>query len=169
MIIHWRQRWDRIQAAQNFLTTSVIDEYLSAPAAGPTKIVLTTLAGREIEFFSGEVLAVEEQLTEVRSPVYAGVRSRVYIEDHRFAIRDSAANVITTVQAVDPFTATIVVTTFEGRQITILAASIAAVHELLADVRSPVYTGDRSRLFLELHVIDVRLTAAALIALIEAA
>ncbi len=134
-----------------------------------TTVVLTMIEGRQLDIFPGDTMAVEEQLTDVRSAVYTGVRSQIYVKHQRFIVRDTAANVITLVQAIDPFTATIVVTTTAGRQITILAANIAAIHELLQDVRSPVYTGVRSRLFLELHVIDVRLTAAALKTLIEAA
>ena len=138
-------------------------------AAPVTTIVLTTLEGRQLDIFAAEVLAVEEQLTETGSPIYTGVRSKVYIEDHSYIVRATAAAVITLVQALDPFTATIVVTTVAGRQATILAAPIAAVEERITDLRSPIYAGVRSRLYLEEQIIDVRLTSAALKALIDAA
>ena len=38
MIIHWRQRWDRAQAAQNYLATWVQREYFAAPTSIGTSI-----------------------------------------------------------------------------------------------------------------------------------
>ena len=136
---------------------------------GMQLIVLVGLGGKQLTIFPGQTIAVEEQLTEVNSPTYRDVRSKLYIEHQSFVLRADAVTVIGEVQTIDPFTATIVVTTTEGREITALAADIAAVQELIPEPRSPIYQGDRSRMFFGVHAIDVRLTADALITLIEAA
>ena len=44
MIIHWRQRWNRAQAAQNFLSTWVIVEYLAGTAPALTAIPAPIIA-----------------------------------------------------------------------------------------------------------------------------
>ena len=62
----------------------------------------------------------------------------------------------------------IAVTTVEGRLITIRANDIVAVEELIPDVRSAIYTGVRSRIYWNDVAVTVRLSAAAVLALIDA-
>ncbi len=128
-----------------------------------------TLAGREITFSLGEVIAVEEQLTEVRSSVYDGVRSRIYLEHQQIVVRETKTAVIAALLAAgDTFaTTTITVDTVPGREIEMKALEVEAVEGQLTDVRSPVYKDVRSNIFLSGHIIEVRETAAAVLTLIE--
>lgn len=132
-------------------------------------IITTTLPGREIEARSTSIQAVEEQLTVVKDAVYTGVRSKIFLENHQIVLRATKAAVITLIQAVEAWASTIIMTTIEGREHEARAARIAAVEEMLADIRSAVYTGVRSRTYLEAHLVEVRLTASAVVTLIDAA
>jgi hypothetical protein len=75
--------------------------------------------------------------------------------------------IVALLAAGDTFTTTITVDTVPGREIEMKAAEVEAVEAQLVDVRSPIYTGVRSNIFLADHVIEVRETAAAVLTLIE--
>jgi hypothetical protein len=69
-----------------------------AQAIAP-RIDLTTLEGRLVSFRTPDIIAVEEQLEDVRSPVYTGVRSKVYTSDQSWVVRESAAVVLAAIDA----------------------------------------------------------------------
>jgi hypothetical protein len=129
----------------------------------------TTRAGREITFFTAEILAVEEGLIELRDTVYQGVRSTIFLDDHAIVVRSTKADVITAIKTVEAWASTIVVTTVRGREHEARAAEIEAVEEQITDTDSPIYQGVRSRMFLASHLVVVRSTADAVLALIDAA
>lgn len=130
----------------------------------------TTLEGRSATIRVDDVSAVQEELTDIASPVYQGVRCRIFLADRDVVVRNDKATVIATIVGLGThFDETITLDTYEGREIEIRAADVFLTHEGIADPQDPVYQGDRSTVFFrELHTRVVRSTEAAVQAAIAA-
>jgi hypothetical protein len=133
------------------------------------EITETTLEGRGITLRLEDIQAVAEELTDVRSEIYDGDRCRIYTGDLDVVVRNTKAAVVASITALGGFVETIVLTTYLGREVEIRAEKVFGVSEGIADIRDPIYTGIRSFVqFGQIHMIQVRTNAAAVLALIAA-
>ena len=73
---------------------------VSAVAVGVAgQVALVTLSGRTLTIRASDVIAVEEDVPDPRHPIYQGVRSRIFWDAGSAIIRDTAANVLTALNA----------------------------------------------------------------------
>lgn len=123
---------------------------------------LTTIEGRTLSVrVVKDVAAVEERITDERSTVFQGARSKVYVDAGRSEIRGSKADTVALISALGGFLDTAIFTTYEGREIEIRTEDISNVVAGIEDIRDSVYTGVRSSiLFGNSHSIIVRKSAA---------
>lgn len=72
----------------------------SVVAAGVAgQVALLGLSGRTLTIRSSDVIAVEEGVPNTRDPVYTGARSKIFWNAGSAIIRDTAANVLTAINA----------------------------------------------------------------------
>lgn len=139
-----------------------------APVGDP-QIVATAYEGGQITIFTANILAVEEGLIVLRDTIYTGVRSTVYTRAHQLVVRDTAANIITAIEAAEAWASTITETSLAGRQIDIRAINVESVEERQTLPASAVWNGVRSRITVGDHVIAIRSAAASVVMAINVA
>lgn len=119
---------------------------------------------------ANQITAVADLQAAARSAVFTGTRARIFLDDNFVDVRNDRTTLLASIAAVTTrFAPTIDLTVALGEQtITIRAADVHMVEALAPDPRSETYQGDRSRVFFRDHVLIVRHTASAVIALLDA-